>query len=451
MTLFTPVQFRVLKTSWIPVLIIWLIQAGYALGVLYKVFEYNSDNRVFLASVIPLLVVVVWEMLVKKAWKNAAIIAGTVIVVVALQSVLTDMLTRRTDGDVAYLIGKIDVFAGVLVIFITRCYVNGMGDKPGAAVIGALIYFLLPQDGLPLNNLQLARDLPIYALFTPVMRVLLALPAIYCFFICYYVIVYLLENSYKWKNFRLVLQSRLQVMTKWEYFFLFISLCFAYTGAIGVLDTNIYRFFEEGPQPVPVAGYLLFSTLGMILLLYTAAGLIRNVVTSRALTVGKYSFWTLLLHFIPVINIAAIVYLFCATDKPATVSEHAATYVQQERKPAQQIMIAAGILVTVFNIYMLLTQPTGLRLPMIGLLGALYLLKIFVYTRLRTGMAAVVLVMVLNVITILFANSGHLIFLLASLYLYYYLLLELFCPKLEIEDTIEIQERETGDIFTHTA
>jgi hypothetical protein len=59
--------------------------------------------------------------------------------------------------------------------------------------------------------------------------------------------------------------------------------------------------------------------------------------------------------------------------------------------------------------------------------------------------------MVLNVITILFANSGHLIFLLASLYLYYYLLLELFCPKLEIEDTIEIQERETGDIFTHTA
>lgn len=451
MTLFTAVQSRVLKTSWIPVLITWMITAGYTAGFLQGTVQFSDFTTQHILHLIPLFAVVVWEMLAKKEWKNAAIMAVTVLLVAVLQSVLHDMLMHRTDSDMVYVIGKANIFTGLLLILITRFILSGMSDKLIAAGIGALIYFLLPEYGIPFNHLQLARDLPIFELFTPAVKLALTLPAIYCSFISYYLIVYLLENSFRWPNYRLLLQSKVQQLTRWEYFFLFIALCFAYSGAIGALDTNVYRFFEERPESLLEVGYMIFSTLGMILLLYTTAGLMRNVVTSRALTVGKYSFWMLLLHFIPVVNIGGVIALFFAKDKPATVSEQADTYLHQDRRQAQLTMIVTGILVTVFNIYTLLTEPTALRLPVIGFIGALYLLKIYTYTRLRTGMTAVMLVMALNVFTVLFANSGHLILLLALLYLYYFLLVELFSPKLEIEDTIEIREPETGDIFTHTA
>ncbi|SFN69414.1 hypothetical protein SAMN05428949_3171 [Chitinophaga sp. YR627] len=453
MALFTPIQLRVLKTSWIPALLIWSITAFCMLNNIVRQdnFEYIRYGGFALMTVLPLFITAVWEMLIKKEWKHAVIIALAVLLTAVLQVGLSKMLMQRTDLDMRFLLEKINTFAVLLLIFITRFYLAGMSDKLNAALVGALIYFLMPKEGIPLNNLQLARDLPVLSLFSSYTKIALALPVGYCCFICYYVIVFLIENSYKWQFYSMLLQSKVQMLAKWEYFFLFLSLCFVYIGAIGVLDTNIYMFFEEGPQPLTVAGYMLFSTLGMILLLYGVAGLMRNVVTSRALTVGKYSFWTLLLHYVPVLNIGAVTWLFFSKETPATASEHAATYMQQDRTPAQNIMIAAGILVTVFNIYMLLTQPTGLRLPVIGLIGGLYLLKIIGYIRLRSGRAAVGLVMSLNVITILFASSGHLILIMALLYLYYYLLLELFCPKLEIEDTMKIQEPETGDIFTHTA
>ncbi|MBW8685783.1 hypothetical protein [Chitinophaga rhizophila] len=450
MTLFTPLQLRVLKTSWIPVLIIWLLSAGIASGMFPSHFTTVTD-RLNMAFLLPLLTTAVWEMLVRKEWKNVAVLSFVIVLVAALQQVLKGVLHEKTDQDMAFLIEKINVFAGFLIVFITRFYCSGMGDKLVAGFLAALIYFVLPLHGVPLNSLQLVRDQQIYALIPSSVSYILTLPAAYCAFISYYVLVYLLENTYRWQHFRLLLQSRVQLLTRWEYFFLFLSVCFVYAGAIGVLDTNIYLFFEEGPQPVPVAGYILFSTLGMILLLYTGAGLLRNVITSRALTVGKYSWWVLLLHFIPVVNIAAMAHLFFSADKPATAAAHAATYMQQNRRLAQYTMIVAGILVTVFNLYMLLTQPTGLRLPAIGLLGALYLLKIYTYTRLRLGKSAVMAVMLLNVFTVLFAGSAHLILVLAALYLYYYLLLELFSPKLEIEDTLEIRQPDTTDIYTHTA
>lgn len=451
MTLFTSVQLRVLKSSWLPVLITWMITAGYAAGILKGTIAFPAFTTEHILHVLPLFAVVVWEMLARKEWQNALIMAVTVVLVAVLQSVLHELLMKRTDSDVVYVIGQANVFIGLLLIFITRFILSGMSDKLVAAGIGAVIYFLLPEYGIPFNHLQLARDLPVFALFTPAMKLVLTLPAIYCSFTSYYLIVYLLENSYRWPNYRLLLQSKVQQLTSWEYFFLFIALCFAYSGAIGVLDTNVYRFFEERPASLLEVGYMMFATLGMILLLYTVAGLMRNIVTSRALSVGKYSYWMLLLHFIPVVNIAGVVTLFFAKDQPATIAEHADTYLNQDRRVAQLTMIITGIMITVFNIYTLLTAPTGFRLPVIGFIAALYLLKIYAYTRLRTGMSAVILVMVLNVSTILFANSGHLILLLALLYLYYFLLVELFSPKLEMEDTIEFREPETGDIFTHTA
>ncbi|HJT74666.1 MAG TPA: hypothetical protein VJ720_11620 [Chitinophaga sp.] len=121
------------------------------------------------------------------------------------------------------------------------------------------------------------------------------------------------------------------------------------------------------------------------------------------------------------------------------------------RKGAQYFIIAAGILVTLYNIYCLLTEPTGFRLPVIGLLCGIYILKIFAYARLRAGKSYLYLVTVLNVITILFAINEFLLISLSFLFMYYYLLTELFYPQLEIEDTMQYPEPEQHDIFTHTA
>jgi hypothetical protein len=451
MTLFTPVQLRVLKTSWFPALIIWLVTSGYTLTKIqhWGNVEFVEKGLSPLVQLLPLFLMVIWETLIKKEWTNVVLLGLTVIVTYTLQLLLNASLTEMSYGTM-YLLSHTNAFLIMLVLMITRFYLSGMGDKLTAALTAAVIFFLIPKDGLPLSIPLITRDFPAYGL-SPYYRMAIDLPVGYCAIICYYGIIFLTENSYKWQFFLLRLQSKVQVVNRWEYFFVFLMIWFVYIGSIGALDTRISAFFEGVPTPVVVTGFDLFTTLSLIFFIYLGAGLLRNIVMSRALTTGQHSSWILIMHYLPILNIVALVQLFFAKESQPSQRENAASYLQVNRLKAQYFMIAAGITVTVVNIYFMMTVPTGLRLPAIGLLAGLYLLKIFAYLRLRTSKTFIFLVIGLNALTLLFGYNEYLLLSLCFLYLYYYLLMELFYPKLEIEDTMKLPEPEAGDIFTHTA
>lgn len=449
MNFFTPVQLRILKTSWIPVLIVCTINKGADL-IFPSILSLSLGTQYAIFLALATFGMVIWEAVIKKDVKQFGVLAFVVALAFGLQFVLNEFLKANSSQQNTSLIYYFNSFAVFLLIIITRFYLNGMSDKMGAAVLAAVIYFVIPKTGSPTGTVPLGWLDP-SGFWIEVVRTIVALLTSFATFISYYSIIFLTENSFRWPAFFIKLQSRIQTISGWEYFFIFFSIWFIYMGSIGELTYLMANFFEGTPLPIMLTAFVIFKLLLAVLCIYSLAGLLRNIITGRALTTGEYNPWVIIMHYIPVINIAAVLKLLFARDRPATQEEHAVLYIESDRHAAQQVMIISGITVTAYNIYNMLTAPTGLGLPVIGLLGAMYLLKIFTYIKLRSSRTYLLLVIGLNMATILFALNEHLVLSLAFLYLYYYLMQELFYPKLEIEDTVKVQDPEAGDIFTHTA
>ncbi len=449
MNFFTPVQLRILKTSWIPVLIVCMIQKG-ADTIFPSMLSLSLGTQYAIFLALATMGMVVWEAVIKKDVKQFGILAFVTLLAFGLQFVLNEFLKANSSQQSTSLIYYFNSFTVFLVIIITRFYLNGMSDKIGAAVLAAVIYFVIPKTGSPTGEVPVGWLYP-HQFWIDVVTSLAFLLTTFGTFISYYSIIFLTENSFRWPAFFIKLQSRIQTVSGWEYFFIFLAIWFVYMGSIGELSYLMASFFDGTTLPVVLTAFIIFKLLLAVLCIYSLAGLLRNIITGRALTTGTYNPWVIIMHYIPVVNIVAVLKLLLARDKRATQEEHAVLYLESDRYAAQQTMIISGITVTVYNIYHLLTAPTGLALSGAGLLGGLYLLKIFGYIKLRSSKTYLLLVIGLNIVTILFALNEYLMSSLAFLYLYYFLMLELFYPRLEIEDTMKVQEPEAGDIFTHTA
>lgn len=449
MNFFTPLQLRILKTSWIPVLIVCTIQKV-ADVIFPSILSLSLGTQYAIFLALATIGMVVWEAVIKKDVKQFVVLAFVVLLAFGLQFVLNEFLKTNSSSQNVSLIYYANSFAVFLLIIITRFYLNEMSDKTGAAILAAVIYFVIPKTGSPWGTLPVGWLDP-SGFRVEVLKTFFFLLATFGTFISYYSIMFLTENSFRWPAFFIKLQSRIQTVSQWEYFFIFLAIWFVYMGGIGELTYLMANFFEGVTLPVTVTAFFIFRLLLLVLCVYSLAGFLRNIITGRALTTGEYNPWVIIMHYVPVVNIAAVIRLTAADDKPATREEHAVMYLESDRHSAQQAMIISGILVTIYNIYVMLTAPTGLGLPVIGLLGTLYLLKIFAYIKLRSSKTYLLLVIGLNTVTILFALNEYLVLSLSFLYLYYYLMQELFYPKLEIEDTIKVPEPDAGDIFTHTA
>jgi hypothetical protein len=441
MTFFTPIQLRVLKTSWLPGIV------GFILSTAISPFLLDGAENVLtaLSWAIGIFFIVAWEAIIKRDLKQLVIIGG-VIALTLLVKLYYSAFMEVKDPLLLY----INEFAILLIIMITRFYLNEMGDKLNAALLATLVYFIMPRGGNPFGAVTIG-SLGLSAQWGIVTQIVLSQLVFFNTLVAYYVIVFLSENSYRRPLFFIKLQSRIETVGKGEYFFIFISLWFIYMGGIGDLTMLVANFFNGTTPPMMETAVVIFRLLLLVLMMYSIAGLMRNIITGRMLTTGRYNPWLFVLHYIPVINIAAVIKTCITADKPATQEEHGLQYLEAGRHRAQWAMIIAGIAVTVYNIYVLLTAPTGLRLPMISVIALLYMAKIFAYLKLRSSKTYLYLVLALNVATTLFALNEYLLLSLSFLFLYYYMMQELFYPALQPEDTMKIQEPEAGDIFTHTA
>ena len=417
MNFFTPIQVRVLKTS--------LILAIFAWGLTLLKLPDSLDLVVKLIGITGMLS---WEFFIGKRWKDAAIMSLVVCLSFSLQSLMENYLPGA-------LLSHLNLFTAYLLSVITRFHLMGIENKVTAGLLATVIFYFLPKTGNPFSS---------GFMLTDTRYILLTAPLLLWFkMICYYVIIFLMENGFRWRSFFGKLPSKIQVFTKWDYLFMWLAAYFAYAGCIGDLSTRVSLLFgRDGMPGEPVWLSILFMIFS-VFFLYSGALLLRNIITGRALTIGRYSPWLLLLHLLPGVNIIAMAICFFTPDRQENFMENAVTYISRKRDYARKAMIAAGIIITVYNFYNMLVVPTGLRLFAISILAGLYLFKIAAYIKLPSNKSFVYLVVGLNIITIAYSINDYFILYLSLIYLYYYFLQELFYPELEIDDMVQLSENES--------
>lgn len=421
MTFFTPIQLRVLKTCLTLAIFIW----GLSLLNLPDYLELP-------VKLIGLIGLMGWEFIIGLRWKDFTIMTLVICMAFGLQFSMDKYLPTDSFAVLTHL----NVFTAYVLTIITRFHLMGTENKLTAGILAAVIFYFLPKTGNPFSAGFLFTGRPPgegFLLLTSLLLVGFKL-------ICYYVIVFLVENGFKWRSFFGKLPSKIQVFNKWEYLFMWMASYFAYMGCIGDLSTRVSVLFDGQTMPGEPTWLSILFIIITVFFLYAGALLLRNIVTGRALTTRRYTPWMLLLHLLPGVNIIAVAICFFTADKQETFFDNAIDYINVKRADAQKAMIAIGIIVTAWNIYNMLVVPTGLRLVAIGILAGFYLLKIGAYIKLASNRAFVYIVVGLNVITLAYAINDYFILYLSLIYLYYYFLMELFYPELEIEDMVQISE-----------
>lgn len=424
MTFFNPAQLRVLKSGWIIAIFAWLL-----------LFIPHAPG--YIVNTLTITGLLSWEFIVSRRWKDFLIMVSVSVIAFSLQHVL---MSHLPDGNpaAAGALSHLNLFAAYLVAITTHYHLMGIDNKFAAGLLATAIFYLLPKTGNPFSsNYLLTGTFMKEGIYLASSLILL-----YMKVVCYYVIIFLVENGYRLRHFLERLPSKVQVYTKWEYLFMWMVLFFAYMGCIGDLSTRVRLLFEGGQMPEESTPMSILFVIATVFFLYVGAIMLRNVIIGRALTIGQYSPWMLLAHLLPVVNIIAAITCFFSPEKRETHMKNAAGYLQAKRQYARIAMIVLGIVITAYNIYVMLFVPTGLQLVAIGILAVLYLLKIGAYLKLSASKTFVYIVVGLNILTVAYAFNDYFIFYLALIYLYYYFLIETFYPELEAEDIMEITDRE---------
>jgi hypothetical protein len=391
MAFFTPGQLRVLKTSLILAIFIWglrFIPPFQGLDVFLKLFIF---------ALLP-----AWEFIISKRWKDLGIISIVVCIFCLLQYSM-DAYLLKINPDNWVVLTHINIFMVYLLTIITRFNLMGTEKKITAGILAAVIYYFLPKTGNPFSSGGYFSGY--YVASEEIYNTLSSLLVGWLKLICYYVIVFLIENGFKEKAFFEKFFSKIQIIHKWEYLFIWMAVCFGYMGCIGGLNTRLGVWFAGNQLLNEPLWISLFFSLYELLFIYAGTLLLRNIIISRALTTGQYNPWLLLLHLVPVLNIIAVVICFFAKERKGTLVDNALDYVNVKRDIAKKAMIIAAIVITAWNIYNMLVVPTGVRLVGISILAVMYLLKIGAYIKLPSNKIFVYVVIGLNVITIAYSAS----------------------------------------------
>jgi hypothetical protein len=432
MAFLSSLQQRVLKTSLIPALIIWALT------------EFGSLPAFFNTAIV-LTLFFAWEFIIEGKLVNIFVILAVILVFWGVQyslevNFITNFFRLPYPGNVRnmnlssfLLLSHLYAFIPNLMVIIIRFHLKGTERKYTAGILAALIFYLLPKTANPFSSG------PLHFIMQPWLVIIINLLIGYCKIIFYYVLVSLIENSFAEKNIVGKLYSKIQLLNKWEYLFIWIATFFIFVGCVGDLNTRIEVMFAKDLMNGEPQWLSIIYIFADVLFLYAGALLLRNIISSRALTTHTYNPWLLLLHLIPGLNIIAVFICFFAKEREGTVVDNGLDYTNTNRGLAKKVMIAIGILITLYNIYNMLVVPTGLRLVGIGVLSIIYLLKIGAYIRLPNNKLFVYAVVGLNILAIAYSIDDRFIIYLSLIYLYYYFLVELFYPELEPEDITEVK------------
>lgn len=442
MNYLSPLQFRVLKYSALP---------GLLMLFYYFVLREKFPTSTLMGQYIKagsIGLIMSWEFLIRKDFKRAGIfIAGGALLYFLLMLAFNRLHlgTRAGFFNIYYQVFTFLAFWGMLLIrgillkdrsFVKTALLTmliwyyGTGDMRGLFFIFDILVDWIT-DG-PSRTYQYV-SIFIYGLYQ------FLLP---CF---YYIILYFTENYLNDANaFRQKFHSKILVMTREEYLF-FYGVLFMFvmgsSAAMGQMMEAAEHIKYSSDSITAGVILVMFYVLCPMLTIVLSGYLLRNIMVARSLTIDLHNGFLYYLHCLPFLNLIPVLIYSTRKDAHTSISENAAAYVKRDDSKMANWIIVVGVLMSVFGLYQGYNMIQQLSFysasdslkAVIAVITVLQLIRLINFLRLRNSRKAVFVLFTINLLSICILLMGSLEFVslrVGICYMSLYLLLEIFHPTL---------------------
>ncbi|MRG47152.1 hypothetical protein GFS24_18665 [Chitinophaga sp. SYP-B3965] len=442
MNYLSPLQFRVLKYSAVPGLLML-----YYFFVLREQFpSSNLMGQCLKAGFIGLIIG--WEFLIRKDFKRF----GIFIIGAALWYFLVMLAFNRLELGIRasffnhwYQIFSFLAFWGMLLI-------RGILLKDKSFIKTGLLVMFIWNYGIGALNglyfiieivLNAATDSP-FPIFNYIGNFIsgthqFLLP---CF---YYIILYFVENYLNdVDSFRQKFHSKILVIGKGEYVFFYGILFMFLIGSatsMGQLVEAWEHIRYAGEDQISSYLVFIFYLLCPMLTIILSGYLIRNIMVARSLTINLHNGFLYYLHCLPFLNLIPVLIYSSQKAVHTTTTENAVAYIKRGDSKMANWIIVVGVIMSLYGLYqgynMYQRVSYYKESPVFTLLVAT--VAIFQFVRLinflmvRNSRKAVYVLFTINLLSVcvLLFGSLELISLRVGIcYMSLYLLLEIFHPTL---------------------
>ncbi|WP_143309884.1 hypothetical protein [Chitinophaga vietnamensis] len=438
MVYFTEEQQRVLKTAWIPILpalllnvVAFLFPRESMVGMSLRTINYSVMSILLLS----------WELGVRRGPAKGLALLGISSLTVFVLTWLPLYLGFSSIINVGGL--QIPLRTSFLMIIAARYFLVNTTHKWPLILIGTAILMFMPEAVWQIYF--------ILAPFPGSADTPLAIPSglytiVYAFQL--YTALFFLENYLNIPGYINKLRSKIQVLGKAEFALLSLVMLFIIMGAMLMLNYAINGcyliLFRKGTdvffgQKVPL---VLINAAVSACWLVLAAYFLRNVVVARSLTIHIANDLFYVLHYIPGLNIIALIISLCSPERSQSIEENAMIYLYSRKTAAKVVTFIVAILAALARCAFVMNAGYGyLNGYMIGLAIVLSLASLC-FLALGTSFKAFIYILVgFNVFVILLIRnySGIFqgVFLFATYaYMLFYFLMETFHAELSGEDAL---------------
>jgi hypothetical protein len=432
-----------LKSLWIPGIIIALLGLISCFFVypdesFYDFVRRDSFSIPFIILTLKLSIAYSWEHIIRKDYKKVLFTVAPFMVLNLKIKVFTNLMS-------SFLPPVIDT---VMINIIWTCVqVTGLCFIAGkknywqiGLVAGLMIYYTTDAPGNPLNyfRFETFRLTNILAdLFLPCMI---------------YGWIYLAENYFNEKDYKNILNSKIQVISGQEYRFLYALLSFScwviiyQSAAFLKALTNPYGGFGSHGILTRVVHFVMEGSI-----FYITASLTRNIVISRMNTIASHNGWLYFLHYIPVLNIIVWRIFSQKPQAHTSKSENAAFYLAKHEGAINNFIIITGVLFAIWNIYGAYLYNSYHPSAATAILLLLMFAKLINYFFLDKGKSAIISLVALGclgactqILALSVSERSVFVSTLAGV-LSYFFLVEIFHPELDEKDRTELNETDSEE------
>ncbi|NIG52737.1 hypothetical protein [Chitinophaga sp. Cy-1792] len=343
MHLFTDNQSAVIKKIWIPVLLAAILSISYLVFVnfgRYDPYLPIGGARMFNNSYGPLIfwlpvILVTYNLeffLVQH--KHRMLIAAVSLVLVA-GSLGLPALTNMLGSGYGVVYFTFLIWTALLLL---RFVVMGKKDTKAILIALAVAVVLTVQPpARPLASIFIRMFGYGYLMEYDMLYMNMVFP------VTYYLFLFIAENLTD-SNYIKALRSKLTVMDKHSYLFLFVGLYSLLMPAGRILA----EFLSKGS--LNNIGYIfrnVFTPLGIIYavaVLVFVPYLLRNIVVARSLTISNPNKFWFFLHIIPIVNTIAVLFYWSAPAVNTTAGENGTTYMKEPMSVLRYVIIGVALL-----------------------------------------------------------------------------------------------------------
>lgn len=444
MNYLSPLQFRVLKYSAVPGLLML-----YYFFVLREKYHPSDDMATFLKAGF-MSFIVGWEFLVRKDFKRAGIFvisAALMYFLVMLAFNWMEINIRANFFHFSYQLYTFISFCGLLFIrglllkdkfFIKTglltilIWYYGTSDMRGLSfIIEAVLRVVTDGHSSPVYSYAGNFIHGVYQFLLP------------CF---YYIILYFTENYLNdTDSFRQKFHSKILVMSAGEYVFfysiLFMLLIGSSMGLGQMVETWANIRMEDGMKVF----IIIFYNLCLVLTIVLSGYLIRNIMVARSLTIDLHNGLLYYLHCLPFLNLIPVLIYGTRKDIHTTITENAESYMKRGDSKIANWIIVIGIIMSLYGLYQgyemlqhlhYYSASSVFKVFVIAVTGIQFI-RLIIFLRLRSSRKAVYVLFSINLLSVcilLFGTIEVVAIRLGICYMSLYLLLEIFHPTLFGED-----------------